>query len=206
MLPDATSARLFAQCPLWLWPVLALSLCALALEMRRLEARGCLGVEIRLTAWGVARISKAWWPDAPPDWRDALYRAAMGEPVPDPAPDRRALGIITDETQVDWILGLVGRAHARDTRRRSIPLGDGPDVAHGGYPFGGPALQARAPPFEPSPEFTPEHRPGSRLGGQTCWRRRSTPYSSSCGTPTAWKPASTCITSPAMDWPRSDSR
>jgi len=49
MVSDSTIEALFARCPPWLWPVLAVSLVALRETVRRLEAAGAAGWEIRLT-------------------------------------------------------------------------------------------------------------------------------------------------------------
>jgi len=104
-------SRLFADCPMWLWPVLAWSLLGLGEEIARLEADGTW-FEIRLSAWGRAYIQRP--PKVPlPTWKDELFRCAMGEPVPDPKPDRPALGIVTDHAQTGWALEQYGRAGDR---------------------------------------------------------------------------------------------
>lgn len=104
-------SRLFADCPMWLWPVLAWSLLRLGEEIARLDADGTW-FEIRLSAWGWAYIHRA--PKVPlPTWKDELFRCAMGEPVPDPKPDRPALGIVTDHAQTGWALEEYGGAGDR---------------------------------------------------------------------------------------------
>ncbi|MEL6386875.1 MAG: hypothetical protein AAFR00_05955 [Pseudomonadota bacterium] len=105
MSADANTCRLYALCPLWLWPVLAISLVALRESVRLLEALGCTGVEIRLTPWGRAYVARAHWPDEPPGWKDTLYRTAMGEPVAAPEGCPPALGVWSDDTSADWVRG-----------------------------------------------------------------------------------------------------
>lgn len=105
MVTDDTRLRLFALCPMWLWPVLAISLVALGERLRRLRARGAAGWEIRLTGWGRAVIARVYWPGEPPHWKDALYRGAMGEPVAPPPWQPPALGLWSDDASADWARG-----------------------------------------------------------------------------------------------------
>jgi len=109
MLCATTLDRLLARCPPWLWPVLFLSLVSLREQVRLLAALGASGWEIRLTWYGRAHIAHVWWPGDPDPWKDSLYRTAMGEPVAAPTWHPEPLGILTDETQVGWVLGLAGR-------------------------------------------------------------------------------------------------
>jgi len=109
MVSEASLLRLFARCPVWLWPVLALSLVSLHEQVRLLAELGATGVDLRLTPWGRAYVANAWWPDGPIPWKDQVYRSAMGEPVAAPAWSPEPLGILTDETQVAWVLSRVGR-------------------------------------------------------------------------------------------------
>ncbi|MEO0753818.1 MAG: hypothetical protein AAFY85_03360, partial [Pseudomonadota bacterium] len=63
MVSEASLLRLFARCPVWLWPVLALSLVSLREQVRLLAELGATGVDLRLTPWGRAHVANAWWPD-----------------------------------------------------------------------------------------------------------------------------------------------
>lgn len=118
MQSDHSFSRLFALCPLWLWPVLAVSLVGLGEQIRRLEARGAIGLEIRLSRWGQAYVARTHWATGPVPWRDPLYRLAMGDPVPEPRREHPALGILTDEAQAGWALDQFGPA-----RRASLAPG-----------------------------------------------------------------------------------
>ncbi|MEM7767490.1 MAG: hypothetical protein AAF253_08380 [Pseudomonadota bacterium] len=90
--------------------MLVYSLIGLREHAQRLEARGATHWEVRLTGWGQAYIAKVYWPDAPADWRDTLYRTVLGEPVPDPQPEpqRPTLGIVTNDGQTQWALANLG--------------------------------------------------------------------------------------------------
>ncbi|MEL6387829.1 MAG: hypothetical protein AAFR00_10800 [Pseudomonadota bacterium] len=109
MVSEASLLRLFARCPVWLWPVLALSLVSLREQVRLLAELGATGVDLHVTPWGRAHVANAWWLDGPIPWKDLVYRTAMGEPVAAPAWSPEPLGILTDETQVAWVLSRVGR-------------------------------------------------------------------------------------------------
>ncbi|MEM7767693.1 MAG: hypothetical protein AAF253_09425 [Pseudomonadota bacterium] len=114
MLSEPLLRRLFAVCPLWLWPVLAFSLVALRERVQRLEAQGATGITIRLSRWGQAYVAHAHLPGDPPDWKDTLYRQAMGDPVRASEWRPTPLGICSDDASADWAAGtgwysLVGR-------------------------------------------------------------------------------------------------
>lgn len=150
MQPDASTSRLFALCPPWLWPVLAISLVALRARLCQLEALGAAGWEIRLSGWGRAYVSRVWWPDAARDWKDALYRNAMGEPEAAPAWRPAPLGISTDETSADWASGAgwygfvpdaVGWIERSEIHHRCLHHG-----LNGGFRVALSTLQSRAPP------------------------------------------------------------
>lgn len=103
MLRDPAFSRLFAECPVWLWPILAWSLLGIAEEVARLEAEGDTWFELRLTDWGWAYIVRARTRPLP-TWKDELFRRAMGDPVPELKPEPPKFGLFTAEAQADWAL------------------------------------------------------------------------------------------------------